>query len=241
MIFCSLTMILQLKLLQLHSPSQDPNQEYTPKLLHWTHEVKRPLDKFSASKPPNEFNYIFFACSSMSCTLHSFSWTCPWDAPVAPRNLLFLHPTLQDGWPKLAPNCCMMKWSWCQNEKSFTTPKCWSFSMLQSCKLSGLLLEKPMLSPNCLICLHLMFILFFQSFLQVMYLVVSVVKLVLNEPHSSGISLTQKKTECLSIQPTWHLYKGFFSPNLWCSHSGNCPQEERAKLGYSSERTVDIF
>ncbi len=30
MIFCSLTMILQLKLLQLHSPSQDPHQEYTP-------------------------------------------------------------------------------------------------------------------------------------------------------------------------------------------------------------------
>jgi hypothetical protein len=36
---------------------------------------------------------------------------------------------------------------------------------------------------------------------------------------------------------------GFFSPPpiLWCSHSDNHPQEERAKFGHRSERTVDIF
>jgi len=59
----------------------------------------------------------------------------------------------------------------------------------------GLCQQKGYIATHCLICLHLMFLLFFQSFLQVMYLVVSVMKLVLSESHNSGISLTEKKTE----------------------------------------------
>jgi hypothetical protein len=55
-----------------------------------------------------------------------------------------------------------------------------------------------------------------------------------DEVHVSNFRGTTENT-VLKICPK----QGLFLPILWCSHTGNHPQEELAKFGYSSERTEE--